>query len=441
MRRERGFTLVEMLVAMAVSSIVVAALYGSYDVVNKQYTKIRDVSELHQSGRNIMRMIERDVRMAGFAYRDDKGKIIYGKITEPLTIKDSGNKCCDEITVIYDHHEESGSKNTRRRKIRYWVEPYTGSKGTRGRLYKQTDDLAPKIVRRKPEPMADYIEDLQFSGDGPSSGPIAYYSFSGNADDRSGNGNDGLARRVSKTKDKSGQTRKAVGFRGAMNEYVIVNNFPDITNDLSITAWIKPGGRLDMHPIVTKGYVREPYTLWLVGGGGASGGLYFMINWGTNARLDCWSHSSIKVARDWNHVAGVKDSSDNKVKLFVNGVRTAECNYARPIVSNNEPLYIGSSYPGGHEYYRGDMDEICIFNRALSDKEVATISSTHENSCPSDVPSLISINLILRTKNQYGKSKSYKKKTYLGGNYNIDKNDGYRRDEFSSTVLVRNLAL
>ncbi|HIA63126.1 MAG TPA: prepilin-type N-terminal cleavage/methylation domain-containing protein, partial [Planctomycetaceae bacterium] len=83
MRRERGFTLVEMLVAMAVSSIVVAALYASYDMVNKQYTKIRDVAELHQSGRGIMRMIERDIRMAGFAYRDDKGKIIYGAITEP----------------------------------------------------------------------------------------------------------------------------------------------------------------------------------------------------------------------------------------------------------------------------------------------------------------------------------------------------------------------
>ena len=167
-----------------------------------------------------------------------------------------------------------------------------------------------------------------------------------------------------------------------------------------------------------------------------------MVNWGARAtRLDCWSHGSIKEARDWNHVAAVKDSSDNKVKLFVNGIRTADCNYARPIISNNEPLYIGSSYPGGHEYYRGDMDEICIFNRALSDNEVATISSTHENSCPSDVPSLISINLILRTKNQYGKSKPYQKKTYLSGNYTINKNDGYRRDEFSSTALVRNFAL
>ena len=441
MRLDRGFTLVEMLIAIVVSSLAVATLYASYDIVQKQYTKIRDIAVLHQSGRNILGIFKRDIRMAGFTYRDNSGKIIYGAIGEPIKITDSGNKCCDDITVTYDYHNEHTAQ-TERLRIRYWVEDYSGSKGTRGRLYKQTDILASKTVTGQKDVIADYIEDLQFSGDGLSPGPIVYYSFNGNADDRSGNGNDGVAKRVSLTKDKNGQARKAYGFRGAMNEYVIVNNFPDITNDLSITAWIKPGGILSMHPIVTKGYSREPYTLWLLGGStNTSGGLFFMVNWGTTARLDCMSHNSIKVARDWNHVAAVKDSSDNKVKLFVNGTRTGECNYARPIYSNNEPLYIGSSYPGGHEYYRGDMDEICLFNRALSDKEVATISSTHENSCSSDGPSLISINLILRTKTQYGQNKSYKKKTYLSGNYNIEKNDGYKRDEFSSTVLVRNLTL
>jgi hypothetical protein len=54
---------------------------------------------------------------------------------------------------------------------------------------------------------------------------------------------------------------------------------------------------------------------------------------------------------------------------------------------------------------------------------------------------LVSINLTLRAKNQYGKDRQFKKKDYHGGNFKIDKTDKYKRDTFSSTVLVRNLAL
>jgi hypothetical protein len=55
--------------------------------------------------------------------------------------------------------------------------------------------------------------------------------------------------------------------------------------------------------------------------------------------------------------------------------------------------------------------------------------------------SLVEINLTLRTKNQYGKDRQFKKKDYHAGNYKLDKTDKYKRDTFSSTVLVRNLAL
>ena len=92
----------------------------------------------------------------------------YGSISSPLTIKDSGNKCCDEVTVIYDYFDEE-SKKAERIRIRYWAEPHTSNKGSRHRLYKQKDILGrngsiltnPALGRK--EVMADYIEDLQIS--------------------------------------------------------------------------------------------------------------------------------------------------------------------------------------------------------------------------------------------------------------------------------------
>jgi len=435
-----GYTLVEMLIALAVGSIVVGGAYASYSIVANQYNKIKDVSEMHTSGRNIMRMIERDIRMAGFEYRDAKANVVYGSISEPLIIKDSGNKCCDEVTVTYDYHDNTNNK-TERVRIRYWAENYTGAKGTRGRLYKQRDilgqrgEILSKPIIGNKDVMADYIEDLQFAGDGLES-PVAYYPFSGNANDKTGNGNNGIAKELSLAKDQGGAKDNAYYFSGGMSEHIVVNKFPNITNDLSITAWIKPEKLSRIHPVVTKGYSKEPYTLWVL----KDGGVGLMVNWGYSGRIDCFDWTPRSTTK-WYHIAGVKDSSDNKIKLFANGRRVHECSYSKPIHSNSEPLYIGSSYPGGREYYTGYMDEVCIFNRALSDSEVSKVASSYKNSCDSSVSSLINIDLILRTKKQYGRNKQYKKKDYFAGNYKIDKTDGYKRDEFSNSVLVRNLAL
>ena len=171
----KAFTLVEMLVAMAVSTIIIGATYASYDLVAKQYKKNLDIAEMHTSGRAIMQIIERDIRMAGFEYRATNAKVTYGTISNPLVIKDSGNKCCDEVTVIYDYFDED-TKKVERIRIRYWTEAYTSNKGTRYRLNKRRDILgknnailATPILGMQ-SLMADFIEDFQIFNDQSSDG-------------------------------------------------------------------------------------------------------------------------------------------------------------------------------------------------------------------------------------------------------------------------------
>jgi len=177
--KRQAFTLVEMLVALAVGAIVIMATYASYEMVNTQYRKNIDIANMHTSGRSIMQIIERDVRMAGFEYRHTSGtnkgkKAFSGSITTPLDIKDSGNKCCDEVTVVYDHAQDvldwKGrvvSNKVERIRVRYWAEIHLSNKGNRHRLYKQKDILGqnqkilakPKLGNK--EVMADFVEDLQ----------------------------------------------------------------------------------------------------------------------------------------------------------------------------------------------------------------------------------------------------------------------------------------
>jgi len=51
----KAFTLVEMLVAMAVSTIIIGATYASYDLVATQYKKNIDVAEMNTSGEPLCR--------------------------------------------------------------------------------------------------------------------------------------------------------------------------------------------------------------------------------------------------------------------------------------------------------------------------------------------------------------------------------------------------
>ena len=129
---KKAFTLVEMLVAMAVSAVIIAATYASYQLVQQQFKKNADITELHSSGRAIVQLLEREIRMAGYEFRDNKGLMTYGAISSPIIITDSGDKCCDEVTIIYDEVEDTvnaqgvvTSSTVERIKVRFFTRAHS----------------------------------------------------------------------------------------------------------------------------------------------------------------------------------------------------------------------------------------------------------------------------------------------------------------------------
>ncbi len=63
-----GFTLVEIMLGVVISSIMMAAMYTTYNVVNNSYSQVVDRAKISRSGRDIVGMIMRDIRLAGFKY-------------------------------------------------------------------------------------------------------------------------------------------------------------------------------------------------------------------------------------------------------------------------------------------------------------------------------------------------------------------------------------
>lgn len=64
--KEKGFTLVELMIAMAVGGIVMAAVMTSFIAQHRSYVAQDDVIEMQQNARVAMEMLTRDIRSAGY---------------------------------------------------------------------------------------------------------------------------------------------------------------------------------------------------------------------------------------------------------------------------------------------------------------------------------------------------------------------------------------
>ncbi len=64
--RRSGFTMIELLIAMAVGLVLLAAVYSVFLVQNKELRNQEQITEMQQNARMAMEMISRDLMMAGF---------------------------------------------------------------------------------------------------------------------------------------------------------------------------------------------------------------------------------------------------------------------------------------------------------------------------------------------------------------------------------------
>ena len=204
-------------------------------------------------------------------------------------------------------------------------------------------------------------------------GLVGYWSFDDPVNpgrDDSGNGNDGTVQGATWTSGKFGG---ALSFDGA-NDYVSVPHDAalDITGDITISAWIclMQGG--SYQAIVTK----------CVGGGGQNNPFDFRTTWHAEpdlafVRADAAAHErvygTVRIpAEQWRHV--LVRVEDNVPDFYVNGnitVKYADTTFARTPTGNAAPVLIGRRDDG--LYFNGLIDEVRIYNRALSDSEIMAL--------------------------------------------------------------------
>ena len=99
---KKGITLIELLVALAICGIVIAAIYRLFIGQTRAYTVQDQVVEVQQNVRNAMEILLRDLRMAGFDDDDLDSTIQIGNAIVPPLSDNS-------VMVNYEYFDRAGA--------------------------------------------------------------------------------------------------------------------------------------------------------------------------------------------------------------------------------------------------------------------------------------------------------------------------------------------
>ena len=199
----------------------------------------------------------------------------------------------------------------------------------------------------------------------PPSGIVAWWKAEGDANDLIGTNNGVLVNGVSFT---SGEVGQAFSFNG--NQYVDIADSPslEITNTITVEAWINRFSTGSQHSIVEKYFCP------------AGGGYAFRVN--SNDKLEFYTEddchnasnatgSTTLQANQWYHVVGLWDGSN--IQVYVNGIIDGTFSSTRNPKFGTTPLRIGARGDDTATRFYGLIDEVAIYNRALSANEIQAI--------------------------------------------------------------------
>lgn len=63
----KGFTLIEILISLAITTIVMAGIFSTFNAQSKSFSAQQQVTEMQQNARAAMDMMTREIRMAGYS--------------------------------------------------------------------------------------------------------------------------------------------------------------------------------------------------------------------------------------------------------------------------------------------------------------------------------------------------------------------------------------
>ncbi|HBG77354.1 MAG TPA: hypothetical protein DDW84_00700 [Phycisphaerales bacterium] len=210
-------------------------------------------------------------------------------------------------------------------------------------------------------------------GQAPQSGLVAHWKLdetSGNVAYDSAGTNNGT---VSGALWTAGKIDGGLDFDGT-NDYVDCGNNSSLDvggGSFSVAAWVKRPVVNGVYDIVAKRLPSAPYTGWT----------FEMFWWNDNNwHIKLWTPQEHEAechfafeANTWYHVAAVRDAANSQIFYYVNGQLAASLPFSNADISNTAKLSIGRLSEENNQYFKGPIDDVRLYNYALSDEEVAVL--------------------------------------------------------------------
>jgi uncharacterized delta-60 repeat protein len=159
-----------------------------------------------------------------------------------------------------------------------------------------------------------------------------------------------------------GKKKAALYFDG-YDDYVRISDNATLNpTQITVSVWVKPEDQLGDWTIVSK-EKESSCGGWSLGCIGKRLSFKVCIN-------QIWYEvltDELLAFRTWEHVVGTYDGE--VIRVYFNGVQVANTAAEGTITASDSSVSIGSTPPGGYRWL-GTIDEVALFNRALSPSEI-----------------------------------------------------------------------
>ncbi len=190
----------------------------------------------------------------------------------------------------------------------------------------------------------------------PSSGLVSYYNFDDNLTDQKGNSPDG--QNFNGTPFVPGKNGKALSFNGVDQRVMFDRKTFKSGNNVSVAFWFKSTDTFDIHvPVSCSDFVVTTNF--------HTGSIIFALT-------DPHFASGDYTPGTWTHFAGTYDGTN--IKFYVNGVLKQTVTITENIEDGNAYLLLGDYH---NVYWQGLLDDLFIYNKALTQSEVTQLYNYH----------------------------------------------------------------
>ncbi len=227
----------------------------------------------------------------------------------------------------------------------------------------------------------------------PTDGLVGWWPFNGNANDESGNGNTGELNGPTLDLDRCGVPNAAYAFDGVDDRIDVASNLiaSDTIHSYSISLWFKSEDTTAAILMSDRSDNDYTYKYTLALRGDLAGAGRFGTHDGVSLVNDLPSAQTGLNNNAWTHLVAVLDMSTSEMRLYINGLVDTVTTVQYPSAWNPSPtgtvfgawLYIDSVY---YQQYEGLLDDIGVWNRALTADEVYALYNTSCGPCISATP-------------------------------------------------------